>query len=220
MIYGENTKLSIAEIMGGLSAESQWMMLVRNEEKAYTKLIDHLLSEWSSSRETNQGKRQINTVKHYADSLGEKPATVNKWLRQIYQDIFDLNETQPELFLNAGESMCSFEYSPSGLEGGFWFNLGVRSIPRVGDIFSFRFVKAVAHYTDFVVNEVTHRYEKGQMGTEVFLRTQYYEGESYRRLLIDKARFLGYMDILETFGSDYSIDKKLKSIFGKMEDYI
>lgn len=170
MMYGENLKLSIASIMGALAAERQWMKLVMDDRMPYTKLIDYLLSEWTWENGTQSYSGRIATVKHYADSLGEKPSTVNKWLRQIYQDIFDLNEEHPELFVESDELMCSFEYSPSHLDGGFWFNLGIKSIPRVGDLFSFRFVRPLTDQCDYVVKEVTHRFENGKMEIEVSLK--------------------------------------------------
>ena len=218
MMYGENLKLSIVSIMGALAAERQWMKLVMNERKPYNKLIDYLLSEWTWKTGAPRNSGRIDTVKHYADSLGEKPSTVNKWLRQIYQDIFDLNEEHPELFVNADEHMCSFEYSPPRLDGGFWFNLGLKSVPRVGDLFSFRFVRPLTDQYDFVVKEVTHRFENGKMEIEISLKEKYYEGDSYRNLLIAKARFLGYMDILDASGPDYAVDEKLRKIFLRNEN--
>ena len=154
MMYGENPKLSIASIMGALAVEQQWMKLVKDDKKPYARLIDYLSSEWTIENGNPSCSKNIATVKHYADCLGEKPSTVNKWLRQIYNDVFDLNEVHPELFVGRDEIMCSFEYSPSHKDGGFWFYLGCKCLPRVGDLFSFRFAWPLTNRTDFVVKEV------------------------------------------------------------------
>ena len=220
-MYGENLRLSVMSIMAALASEKQWMRLVRDGRKAYGKLIDYYISDSSLDESSGRSDSRTGTVKYIAERLGEKPATVNKWFRQIYQDIFDLNEEHPELFVNPGEQLCSFEYSSPGNGGGFWFNLGVKSIPRVGELFSFRFVSPLEKFPDFVVKEVTHRFERGKMEVEVFLRPKCYSGGIYRDLLIDKARFMGYMDILDLGRLDYAIDDKLMDIFrGSQSDFI
>ena len=176
--------------MVGLADQIQWMELIRDEGKAYTKLIDYLISEWSPKNDLVSDDIEIRTVAYYADVLKEKPATVNKWFRQIYNDIFTLNEEHPELFAAPGEQLCSFIYGSRRDRSGFWFNLGVQSLPRIGDFISLYFVKAVTDCYEFVVKEVTHRYQNGRMDIEVELADQLYNTNSYRKLLIDKAEFL------------------------------
>ena len=213
MIFGENIKLGIREIISALRAETQWMNLVRDDGKAYSKLIDFLNEEWSSQKDSDDFNWKDYTVTRYAKCLGEKSATINKWLRQIYEDIFVLNEKHPELFVKHGEYLCSFDYSsPYKQYGGFWFQLGVRTIPRVGDRFSFYFMRPVAYFTDYDILEVTHRYENGKMWIEINLGLHVWHNNSYRKLLIDKARYLGYLSY-NTLDSDYDINTKVKSTF-------
>lgn len=189
------------------------MNLLKDKDKEYSRLIDFLENEWSSMKESDDYNWKDYTVTHYAECLGEKSTTVNKWLRQIYVDIFDLNERQPELFVNPGEYLCSFECSsPYNNNTGFWFHLGVRTIPRIGDTFSFYFVRPVIHFKDFEIADVTHRYENGKMWIEIYLEPHFWHNNSYRRLLIDKARFLGYLGY-NSLDSDYDINTKVKSTF-------
>ncbi len=154
--------------MTGLFEEYQWLKLVRDESKAYIKLIDHLVKEWAPKDGEEQDFHIINTVKYHAGCIGEKPAIVNKWFREIYIDIFDLNDKRPELFVNPGEHLCSFYYYMK--PAGFLFHLGVFETPRVGDHFTFFFVKAITTIRDFVVKEVDHEYSGGKMEIEVYLR--------------------------------------------------
>ena len=59
------------------------------------------------------------------------------------------------------------------------------------------------------------------MEVGVFLSRKCYSGGIYRDLLIDKARFMGYMDILDLGRLDYAIDDKLMDIFrGSQSDFI
>ena len=212
MIYGENSQ-SIRYIMGGLADQVQWMKLIRNDDKAYSKLIDYLVPKWGPENPLFPNDVEIETVAFYAGELNEKPATVNKWFRQIYNDIFDLNEKHPELFATPEEHLCSFIYNSKHDKSGFWFNLGVRSVPRVGDCFSFYFARAVTDTYDFVVKDVTHRSQNGRMEIEIELADRYYGANSYRNLLIEKARFLRLISIEDLYDSDYHLNDKLLKIF-------
>ena len=199
--------------MVGLADQIQWMELIRDGGKAYTKLIDYLISEWSPKKDLVSDDIEIRTVAYYADVLKEKPATINKWFRQIYNAIFELNERHPELFAAPNQVICTFIYGSKMDHSGFWLNLGLDIVPRVGDCFSLYFVKAVTDTTDFVVNEVTHRHQNGRIEIEVELVDKFHNTNSYRKLLIDKALFLRAISISDIFGSDWKLDDKLLKIF-------
>ncbi len=211
MIYGENTQ-SIRHIMGGLADQVQWMKLIRDVDKAYTRLIDYLVPKWEPENILFPNDIEIETVAYYAGELNEKSATVNKWFRQIYNDIFDLNERHPELFATPEEHLCSFIYNSKQDKSGFWFNLGVKSVPRVGDCFSFYFARAVTDTYDFVVKDVTHRSQNGRVEIEIELVDRLHNANSYRKLLIDKARFLRLISIEDLYDSEYHLDDKLMNI--------
>ena len=199
--------------MGGLADQVQWMKLIRDEDKAYTRLIDYLVTKWEPENILFPNDIEIETVAYCAGELNEKSATVNKWFRQIYNDIFDLNERHPELFATPEEHLCSFIYNSKQDKSGFWFNLGVKSIPRVGDCFSFYFARAVTDTYDFVVKDVTHRSQNGRVEIEIELVDRLHNANSYRKLLIDKARFLRLISIEDLYDSEYHLDDKLMNIF-------
>ncbi len=197
--------------MAGLAEQVQWMELVRDEGKEYTKLIDYLVQEWTPKDVLFPNEVPFQTMAYYAGLLKEKPATINKWFRQIYNDIFDLNENHPELFANPDEVMCSFIYNSNEDDSGFWFNLGVKSVPRVGDYFSLRFVKAVTDTYDFVVKGVTHRFQNGVMQIEIDLLNKIHNTNSYRRLLIEKALYLGLVST-DDLKKEWMLDDKLMAV--------
>ena len=220
MIYGEKNP-PIREIIFALEEERQWMELVRGEGKPYSKLIDFLLMEPVYNEDSDREFVKRMTVSSYAARLGEKQSLVNKWLRQIYTDIFELNQKRPELFVNPGEQMCTFHYYSEVDKSGFRFNLGLKCIPRVGDRIDFFFPQAVTDSSSLIVVDVTHRYEHGAMVTEIELGRRYYYGSSYRKLLIDKALFLGWLSFEDKYAPDYELDEKLKKVFGgRMFEYI
>ena len=176
MIYGENTQ-SIRHIMGGLADQVQWMKLIRDEDKAYTRLIDYLVPKWEP------------------------------------ENILFPNDIEIELFASPEEHLCSFIYNSKQDKSGFWFNLGVKSVPRVGDCFSFYFARAVTDTYDFVVKDVTHRSQNGRVEIEIELVDRLHNANSYRKLLIDKARFLRLISIEDLYDSEYHLDDKLMNIF-------
>lgn len=220
MIYGENNP-AIRGIIYALDDERQWLELVREDGKPYTKLIDFLLSEPVHDDDTDSEILKRMTVTSYSARLGEKQATVNKWLRQIYTDIFELNQKHPELFVNPGEQLCSLHYYSESDKSGFLFYLGLKCIPRVGDRIDFFFAQAITDSSALIVKEVTHKFEHGTMVIEIYLGRRYYRGSSYRDLLIDKALFMGWIQFEDQFLPDYELDAKLKKEFGRsLPEYI
>ena len=211
MIYGDNSQ-NIRAIMTGLADQVQWMELVRDERKEYTKLIDYLTREWSPKNVLFPNGVKIQTVTYYAGVLKEKPSTLNKWFRQIYNDIFDLNENHPELFAKPDETLCSFIYGCVEDGSGFWFNLGVTSVPRIGDYVSLRFVRAVTDTHDFIVKDVTHRFQNGRMEIEIDLMNKIRNTNHYRSLLIEKALYMGLISI-DDLKREWKLDDKLMEVF-------
>ncbi len=211
MIYGDNSQ-NIRAIMTGLADQVQWMELVRDERKEYTKLIDYLTREWSPKNVLFPNEVKIQKVTYYAGVLKEKPSTLNKWFRQIYNDIFDLNENHPELFAKPDETLCSFIYDCVEDGSGFWFNLGVTSVPRIGDYVSLRFVRAVTDTHDFIVKDVTHRFQNGRMEIEIDLMNKIRNINHYRSLLIEKALYLGLISI-DDLKREWKLDDKLMEVF-------
>lgn len=211
MAYVIPFKQEVRTIIHCLRHEPQWMRLLLPSEKPYVKLIDHLLSTQSKYEEDNNSAPR-ETVVGFARELNEKSALVNKWLREIYDDILELNIEHPELFKKTGEIICRFEYYSKIYQTGFSFSLGVQSVPQIGDYFELFFVNATANEHQFVVKEVTHRYEHGKMEIEIELGQQYYERGLYRKLLVEKARFLDLISIEDEFGPEFMLDKKLKKV--------
>jgi len=99
MIYGEKNP-AIRDIIFALDEERQWLELVREDGKPYSKLIDFLIKEPVYNEDSDPEVVKKMTVTSYAARLGEKQSTVNIWLRQIYSVILDLNDKYHERFVN------------------------------------------------------------------------------------------------------------------------
>ncbi len=212
---------SIRDIIYALDEERQWMELVRDGGKPYSKLIDFLLSEPVHDEDTDPAVLKNMTVTSYSTRIGEKQSTVNKWLRQIYAEIFNLNDEHPERFVNPGEQICTLHYYSRTFKSGFRFKLGVKSIPRVGERVDFTFPCAITDTAVFIVRKVTHRFTHGMTEIDIELANEYRNENTYRNLLLDKARFLGLVSIEDVFAPEYELDNKLMDVFGsRSRDYI
>ena len=211
MEYQIEYRQVIRTVISCLRHEPQWMQLLLPSSKAYTKLIEHLLSTQANYEEDKFGAPR-ETVVGFARELNEKSATVNKWLREIYDDILDLNDNHPELFAKEGDIICKFQYYSRLYRTGFWFYLGVPAVPNVGDYFELFFVRALAEDYQFVVKQVSYKFDHGRMEIEIDLGQKYSEDGLYKKLLIEKARFLDLLSIGEKYGPENVLDERLRDL--------
>ena len=90
-------------------------------------------------KSTFQAEDGAFTMKWFSERLNETPAHTSKWLNTIYDDLFELNCQEPELFVAEGEILCEFYIS--GYRDGMacCFNFGLPALPHVGDTLVFPF---------------------------------------------------------------------------------
>ena len=97
----------------------------------------------------------------------------------------------------------------------------MKSIPRVGERVDFTFPCAITDTAVFIVRKVTHRFTHGMTEIDIELANEYRNENTYRNLLLDKARFLGLVSIEDVFAPEYEFDNKLMDVFGsRSRDYI
>ena len=196
MING-NHKLKVKDIILSLTAEPQWLRLLSENGKPYQRFLEYFLSDsrrFEEYWETDYAKK--NTVTQYAADLNEKSVTVNRWIREIYEDIMDLNDKHP------------------------WFSLGVECVPRVDDIVELYFLSAITNKSEYVVKEVKHRHYDGKMQIEVHLTDKYLLGRHYRDLLIEKAAYLRLISISDMYDTEFHLDDKLEQVYKKHSEWI
>ena len=135
-----------------------------------------------------------------------KPDLVTKWLGRIYDDIFELNYEQPELFKGNGvRHKLHFRYTHGTAA---WLKLWLKATPRIHETFHCYFVKAKVRVESFWVKEVSHNIENGEQEIDVFLEGGFIN--RYREWLLDRAQFEGYLSFQEIFElKDYQIDEQL-----------
>lgn len=202
---------SIRDIRISLFSEYQWLRLLSGRDKPYDHIIEGLLKigEYWDSDNTNREEKAF-TMKWMAEKLNEPPAHIGKWLPSIYEDLFELNCQEPELFSAEGEILCEFWFS--GYHDGQFcsFNLGLPALPHVGDSLNFLFVRASLGCDYFNIKEIS--YDRNHGSTKIVIHCEAgVRYNKFRELLLDKARFMNEIGIMTEYEARPYLDEMLQA---------
>ena len=129
-----------------LSNSQVWAKLLLGKDKKYNQFLEDMCRN-----EFFKNEEKV-SVKKIATDLGFNYAHITKWIAQIYEDIFELNSEEPELFQTPGiKHDCYFKYYDSYA----YFTLWLPQIPKEFEEFDFHFVKAKVGINRFWVKNVT-----------------------------------------------------------------
>lgn len=161
-----------------LFVEHQWLNLLYSRNKPYESLLSYI----KDNKETYSWKLQIKDV---AKAINEKPEKVTKWIKQVYNDIYELNQDSPELFKQPGFCYDFFFRSKYYKDAYFtlWFDVPVNR----GDLFEFHFIRGKFPTSLFWVESIDHSYANGHSVTSVNLVSR--RPNSYLNLVRDKQVF-------------------------------
>jgi hypothetical protein len=149
------------------------------------------------------------TVKKIASDFKGDTAKITKWIHQIYEDIFELNEDKPDLFQINGikATLHMRDYDNYGM-----FNLSLPILPREYEEFRFPFIKGKLGIDYFWVKRVEHIVHNDITSIDITL-----EGgrlNKYREFALDRAIFQGWIDYMDIYDKyKFEIDDKLKTLF-------
>lgn len=201
LIYQANT----LEYLYSLGDMSRWSELLReqNNGKAYNDFL-----KWILSKDYFKDNQKI-SIKKIAELSGFPSVKITKWLREIYDDIFELNEAKPELFRLDGDIKVEFYFRST--DNYCMFKMSLPIIPRKYETFDLFFVKAKMGTSLFWVKDVGHYVTENGISISVSL----YGGlpNMYREFALSKALFegkLGFMDVYQKH--EFEIDNLLKEI--------
>jgi hypothetical protein len=193
------TTLEYLFCLGNMPKWSQ-VLFDQNNGKSYNDFL-----KWMLEKEYLKNDERI-SIKKISELNGYASAKISKWLREIYEDILELNETNPSLF-----------YTPNWIEVELYlryydnycsFRTSVPVLPRIYETFEFFFVKAKLDTYSFWVKDVRHIIEGNKTSITIFL-----EGgilNIYRELALSKALFEGSLDFLDIYKKfDFEIDNTL-----------
>lgn len=194
---------STLEYLSCLENMPEWSQILsdQNNGKSYNDFL-----KWILQNRYFRNEEKIN-IKKISELSGYTSAKISKWLKEIYDDIFELNENQPSLF-----------YYPKGIEVELYlryydnycsFRTSLPVLPRKYETFAFFFVKAKLDTYYFWVKDVCFRIDESKKDIVISL-----EGgilNIYRELALSKALFEGSVrtfDVYEKY--NFEIDELLK----------
>lgn len=204
----EEYKPSARELVFCLTSEYQWLELLKNNGKVYEPVLDYLIDlgkQYEEDVDNDESKKYQS--KSISAATGFNSSKIKKFLAEIYNDIFELNYSKPELFNNGDKYLYEMCFSYFSFNGYFYLWLPVMLKPF--DRFDFHFVYAKLKTSSFWVEDVSHRHEYGKTIVDVSLKGGY--PNKYRELLLEKVKFLNDISFHEIINiSDFQLDEKLK----------
>jgi len=193
------TTLEYLYCLGNMPKWSQ-VLFDENNGKSYNDFL-----KWILEKEYFQNDEKI-SIKKISELNGHTSAKISKWLREIYEDLLELNETKSSLFytphwievepyLRNYDNYCSFRTS-------------FPALPRIYEKFDFFFIKAKLDTHSFWVKDVHHIIEGNKTSITIFLQGGILN--NYRELALSKALFEGSLTFLDVYKKfDFEIDNTL-----------
>lgn len=199
-------KGSSKEYLIALTRYPGFTKLINPENKPYKLFYDWLMK---NEKEFLDEDRVLPSIKDISKLLSIDNNKITKYLRMIYDEIIELNNEKPELFVKPGQLSCylSFEYFKNYLG----LTLGLNVLPRVGECFQFYFTKPKTDGWNFYVRRVDHEYYNN--GHELYISLSYQSPNHYLNLLREKAYLHRDISLHEYFTlSDYELENELLKI--------
>lgn len=198
-----SSEIRFPEAFENLSDEPQWLMLLRDNGKPYGPLLEEMIEYGGLSYDERVNLPDKHyTAKTLSERLGQKSGVVNRWIRQIGNDLISLNEARPQLFQTEGEIPCII--FGSFCKKYFCWSCSLPTLPRVGDNFDFGLANILIDVGYFYVYAVHFRRDAGKTRVDIDLVGGV--GDTYSVLLEQRANFLKAID---RFNPNYSRDRKV-----------
>lgn len=197
---------STIEIFLCIASMPKWAKLLIEAEptKPYVEMLKEL-----SQKNFYSDRNEKLTIKKISTDLKINTAKITKWFTAIYQDIFDLNETKPELFYEKGIAVTLYLRNFDDSEA---FRISVSALPREYEMFRFYFAKAKMGIEYYWVYRIEHSIEEDNYEICIWLRGGF--ANKYREILYDKAMFYNEISLGDTVNkSEYEIDNELRKIY-------
>lgn len=148
------------------------------------------------------------SIKKIAADFKTDTARVTKWIREIYDDIFELNYEKPELFQKSGAKVClHFSY----FDDICIFYTSLQVVPREFEKVRFPFINAKVGINWFWVKTVEHEIAEESI---VNISLKGGTANKYREFSLDKALFqreIHYMDVYEK--NEFELDDEIRKIY-------
>ena len=192
-----------------LQSMTAWssLLLKTNNNKKY---VDFL--KWMLEHDYLRTYDELSITK-ISKLSGFTTAKISKYLKEIYDDIFDLNEREPDLFCKKGETKVVLHMKY--YDNHCYFSISLPIIPRVHERFNFFFAKAKMGWYNFWVKDIQYDIDNNDTDISIFLIGGILN--QYREMAVEKAIFEGRISHIEKYDKyDFEIDD---IILGRNRDF-
>jgi len=178
--------------------------LVKPKDKIQESLVKWFLNK---KEHVPNDSYDLPTIGGLGKELGVTTSVINRHLRQLYDDIYELNQNQPDLFKKPNELLCHFGFKYQGNCASF--SAGLSYLPHVGDSFSFFFIKPIIGASQFWVKRIYHSFNDDGQRVTIMLSMDF--PNSYLDLIREKAYLRREISFSELLNSeiDYELQEKL-----------
>ncbi len=201
----EEYKPSTLDVLGCLSSESQWLNLLKGRNKPYENLLTDLEMHFDHKFLNRDYKSSVSGL---SEKFGIKTPIFVKWVHQIYNDIFELNSYEPDLFESDG-IMHYLHFSC--LDRFVGFTLWLKTPLHQDESFNWIFLKAKLILDFFFIEKVSHKFSNGEHLISVFLVSGF--PNVYQKFIYDKAIFYNKIGISESFRFQFELEDRLKKLY-------
>ncbi len=181
------------------------ILLENSGPKPYTEFL-----KWLIEKKFFKDVEEKVPIKKMAADFKSDSAKVTKWIKDIYQGIFELNDEKPEIFQRDGEFKVRLiaRYFDSSCS----FALSLPVLPREFEQFNFYFFRGVVGTDYFWVKKIQYDMEDDQVNILVWLEAGFVN--KYREFALDKALFQGWIGSSDVYHKyPYELDKELKNLY-------
>jgi len=149
------------------------------------------------------------TVKKMATDFKSDSTKVTKWIKEIYEEIFELNFDRPELFQGNGIRVGMYIRN---YDDGCYIYTTMPVLPREFETVKIPFVKGKVGTDLFWVKKVEHEIED-----DIAKVTLWLDGgilNKYREYALDKALFQGWIHFMDVYNKhSFELDDEIKKIY-------
>jgi hypothetical protein len=195
---------STKEIFGCLSNGREWVKLLINESntKPYVEFLN-----WMIDKKFYENEERV-TIKKISKDYNERTSKITLWIEQIYEDIFQLNESDPQKFSKEGVIV---NLQMSNYDNSCSLVLALPVVPREFEMVTFRFVHAKMGTDYFWVKNIQHEIYQDEVQITVWLEGGFVN--KYREFAYEKAKFQEEIHWTEEHSmNSFEIDSLLRKL--------
>lgn len=197
-----NHQASTHEYISCLRSMIKWseVLLQQNNGKPYNEFLEWIIEKQYFKNIEGIPIKKIAVLSNYSN------VKISKWLREIYNDILELNQKNPILFYV--EKGFNVELHFEHYDDYCIFNFTLPTVPRIYDRIGFYFIKAAMGTNYFWVKDIMYYIEENEVQIIISLHGNILN--KYRELMLDKALFNNEINLHDKF--HFEIDNELKRL--------